>query len=188
MGGPCVNFVTDAKADFSNGNATINPTGTNKGGTGLYNTLDITVPGYQFGDFLFSAKVGDTANGDPITLKVEALLNGIVISSFVFTDSNSQLKKNADQDYLVLGLTSAMTEIRLTADGGFITMYGFEGTKHFDISDVQALCADVCPGGHQGDPTPLPAALPLFATGLGALGLLGWRRKRKAAAPPDQNT
>jgi len=30
--------------------------------------------------------------------------------------------------------------------------------------------------------TPLPGALPLFATGLGALGLLGWRRKRKAAA------
>ena len=29
-------------------------------------------------------------------------------------------------------------------------------------------------------PTPLPAALPLFATGLGALGLLAWRRKRKA--------
>jgi hypothetical protein len=30
--------------------------------------------------------------------------------------------------------------------------------------------------------TPLPAALPLFATGLGVLGLLGWRRKRKAQA------
>ena len=29
---------------------------------------------------------------------------------------------------------------------------------------------------------PLPGALPLFATGLGALGLLGWRRKRKDAA------
>jgi hypothetical protein len=29
--------------------------------------------------------------------------------------------------------------------------------------------------------TSLPAALPLFATGLGALGLLGWRRKRQAA-------
>jgi len=27
--------------------------------------------------------------------------------------------------------------------------------------------------------TPLPAALPLFASGLGALGLFGWRRKRK---------
>ena len=33
-----------------------------------------------------------------------------------------------------------------------------------------------------GTATPLPAALPLFATGLGALGLLGWRRKRKAQA------
>jgi len=30
--------------------------------------------------------------------------------------------------------------------------------------------------------TPLPAALPLFASGLGAFGLLGWRRKKKAAA------
>ena len=40
----------------------------------------------------------------------------------------------------------------------------------FDISDVTY------------NETPLPAALPLFATGLGALGLLGWRRKRKALA------
>jgi hypothetical protein len=32
-------------------------------------------------------------------------------------------------------------------------------------------------------PTPLPAVLPLFATGLGGLDVLGWRRKRKAHAP-----
>jgi len=30
--------------------------------------------------------------------------------------------------------------------------------------------------------TPLPAALPLFASGIGALSLFGWRRKRKNAA------
>jgi hypothetical protein len=30
--------------------------------------------------------------------------------------------------------------------------------------------------------TPLPTTLPLFAGGLGVLGLLGWRRKRKAAS------
>ena len=30
--------------------------------------------------------------------------------------------------------------------------------------------------------TPLPAALPLFATGLSAMGLFGWRRRRKASA------
>ena len=32
------------------------------------------------------------------------------------------------------------------------------------------------------DPAPLPAALPLFATGIGGLDLLGWRKKRKAQA------
>jgi hypothetical protein len=31
------------------------------------------------------------------------------------------------------------------------------------------------------DPVPLPGALPLFATGLAGLGLLGWRRKRSTA-------
>jgi hypothetical protein len=42
------------------------------------------------------------------------------------------------------------------------------------------------PGANQSftldimNPIPIPAALPLFATGLGALGLMGWRRKRKA--------
>jgi hypothetical protein len=30
--------------------------------------------------------------------------------------------------------------------------------------------------------TPLPAALPLFASGIAAMGLFGWRRKRKNAA------
>jgi hypothetical protein len=30
--------------------------------------------------------------------------------------------------------------------------------------------------------TPLPAALPLVTTGLGMMGLFGWRRKRKNAA------
>jgi hypothetical protein len=29
--------------------------------------------------------------------------------------------------------------------------------------------------------TPLPAAFPLLAIGLGALGLLGWRKKRKTS-------
>jgi hypothetical protein len=37
--------------------------------------------------------------------------------------------------------------------------------------------------GNLAPPTvPIPAALPLFATGLGALGILRWRRKKAAAA------
>jgi hypothetical protein len=30
--------------------------------------------------------------------------------------------------------------------------------------------------------TPLPAALPFFASGLGALGLFGWRRKQSRSS------
>jgi hypothetical protein len=41
----------------------------------------------------------------------------------------------------------------------------------------------VLDSGNAVGATPLPGALPLFASGLGALGLLGWRRKRKNAAP-----
>jgi hypothetical protein len=61
----------------------------------------------------------------------------------------------------------------------------FLGT--FDFSDTYAGVAiddfmfdSVTPVGERE--TPLPAALPLFATGLAGLGLLGWRRKKKAVA------
>ena len=45
------------------------------------------------------------------------------------------------------------------------------------------LCTDLGPcncGAQSLAQTPIPATLPLFATGLGALGLLGWRRKRNS--------
>jgi len=49
-------------------------------------------------------------------------------------------------------------------------------------------CVNLIPGTALSpvSPTPLPAALPLFATGLGALGLLYWYKKRRwlsAGAP-----
>jgi len=54
-----------------------------------------------------------------------------------------------------------------------VTFYNYQDwTLYPDIS------FDLDPTGA----TPLPAALPLFASGLGAMGLLGWRRKRKSAA------
>ena len=49
-------------------------------------------------------------------------------------------------------------------------------TTYFDLNDnpQPAVVATAA--------TPLPAALPLFATGLCVMGLLGWRRKRNNAA------
>lgn len=62
------------------------------------------------------------------------------------------------------GSLAGMTYLS-TTDGGMAAFYpGITGT--FTATDPP-------------DPVPVPAALPLFATGLAGLGLLGWRKKRK---------
>ena len=54
---------------------------------------------------------------------------------------------------------------------------GISPPSDFDYNDELFVFTNVSIGE-----TPLPPALPLFASALGTLGLLGWRRKRKAAA------
>jgi hypothetical protein len=81
---------------------------------------------------------------------------------------------------LAPNLSSGATTIGFPATGNVITITAAltgGGAWDFFIDNV-----------HFNEPlppnltTPLPAALPLFASSLGALGLLGWRRKRKAQA------
>jgi hypothetical protein len=64
---------------------------------------------------------------------------------------------------------------------GFATILG-DVTQYVPDSGQSLGNGGTTGGGGTVPSTPLPAALPLFATGLGALGLLGWRRKRKNAA------
>jgi hypothetical protein len=60
-----------------------------------------------------------------------------------------------------------------------VTLYSLEGDQNLGTG-AQPGGGNVNPTG--GDnPTPLPAALPLFAGGAAVLGLLSWRRKRKDA-------
>lgn len=53
----------------------------------------------------------------------------------------------------------------------FIVTLSLQNSSNADISSVSETI----------NQTPLPAALPLFAGGLGVMSLLGWRRKRKVA-------
>ena len=75
-----------------------------------------------------------------------------------------------DDGSIATGLQIAFVKV---SDSVFYALFDDGGAgpdKDFDDMVVRVAIA-----------TPLPGALPLFAGGLGALGLLGWRRKRKAA-------
>jgi hypothetical protein len=66
--------------------------------------------------------------------------------------------------------TSQLLSITLGSSGGYSFTDNAPGGAAFDTIGSVSISA-----------TPLPAALPLFASGLAAAGLIGWRRKRKAA-------
>jgi len=94
----------------------------------------------------------------------------------LFVTVNGVLKDTIIDTVLAAGANpgTVVTIPGLTTDGaGNLTLLFTQGTSHeaspiFDNVTISE--------------TPIPAALPLFATGLGAFGLLGWRRKRKNAA------
>ena len=94
---------------------------------------------------------------------------------------------------IIAGGTNNPSEVERIGD-----IIGFSFTKTFDRSSVllietnatgftsggvslTGLTTSTGPG-FAPVATPLPVALPLLATGIGGLGLLGWRRKRKALA------
>jgi hypothetical protein len=63
---------------------------------------------------------------------------------------------------------------------------GADGAEDYAYGCIGVICGRgfnlASPGTWSVSTTPIPAALPLFASGLGVLGLLGKWRKRKAAA------
>ncbi len=72
----------------------------------------------------------------------------------------------------------------LLDDNGGLTTFSRLSTNG-DTTDTGGNGIDLLVYAGNGVPvaaTPLPAALPMFLSGLGGLGLFGWRRKRKNAA------
>jgi hypothetical protein len=81
-------------------------------------------------------------------------------------------------------------DLPTTTSAHSITVDPFNGDVFVPLAGTAAV--DPCPASFANpgciavyapvSATPLPATLPLWATGIGAIGLLGWRRKRKALA------
>lgn len=150
--------------------------GTSTGLSSAYGFLFADQPGQfnpgtsQFVDFL----VGVSGNCNTIgPTTVPCTYTAIPNTNFTWTSTNGVVGfKNPTVDetallasILGLGCSDAIC-------GDLISLDEALSLTGLTLESFEAL----------GNSTPLPAALPLFVTGLGALGLLGWRRKRKAAA------
>jgi hypothetical protein len=91
-------------------------------------------------------------------------------------------------DYTLTIPTLLTTPYTLSIEPGVVVMSSgfrivdgsYDATNNFRPD--QFASGDLSPTSVTVSETPLPSALPLFASGLGALGLLGWRKKRKNAA------
>jgi hypothetical protein len=103
--------------------------------------------------------------------------NGSSLSGYHYDLSNSDLSCIKSSPCLSIVSGSRYMDLDFNNDfpPSFLGTLFFTGSEQSDSGrrNVEGAFTPV-------SSTPLPAALPLFATGLGALGLLGWRTKRTA--------
>lgn len=130
---------------------------------------DVTIPASNIVSFSFSDGVQTITNSTPDTFSTR-------FSQFSTSATGVPIKWDID---LVLS-----SGARISTCGFVVSCSLF--IAQVDIGEdafggVGEIVSD--PGAWTvGTTTPLPAALPLFASALGSLTLLGWRRMRKNAA------
>lgn len=137
------------------------------------------VSGFSPKNFLAYNSAGTFANSDPvgITDTMTFMTAQLTVSFSVGRNSPESFFARAFDvsgtllDQFLGIVASPMAGVTLSGNGIVRIEYGLsDGAGAFVFDDLQLMAV------------PLPAALPLFAGGLGLIGLLGWRRKRKAVA------
>jgi hypothetical protein len=148
------------------------------GGDGFVNTF----PG---GFDLFGADNGASQNYTTYT--ATASTNKTVTVNWTYTTNDCCGSVWDPAGYVVNGVftqlsTDSSTQGQVDSSGSFIVsllagdvygMYVFSPDSIQGRADISVLASE--------GTTPIPAALPLFASGMGGLGLLTWRRKKKSA-------
>ena len=134
--------------------------------------------------------------GLPFTIAGPSNISSVILSGGALSATETNLVWDNSVPNSTL---SFVTDDHVLADfKGFILYQSFPGSGTFLIGVLPGVCGTPGFGCNLEPPenrsgltvvaapaTPLPAALPLFATGLGALVVLGWRRKRPQSRTPQ---
>jgi hypothetical protein len=145
------------------------------------------------GAFTNSSGVTGAATGFITFNLVQGAANFVINNDVIFLFEN---KFSETRTYdLTLAAGSYLFNWSMEADAGAGNNPGQTASSSADLSHTGTLLIDVLTSGASltflsghnyssaaASATPLPAALPLFAGGLGVIGLLARRRKRKNAA------
>lgn len=100
--------------------------------------------------------------------------------SGLFDNSNETLSISdtiaGSAGFFGLSSSNAFTQILFTTNAGVVLFPGGSplGGDSFDVDNLSVSTSAAV------SPVPLPAALPLLAAGIGAMGFMGWRKRRKA--------
>ena len=178
------------------GQLILNGAGPNSGQTLPAWCLDVSVYLTTSGTYTLGPLTTAGAGGSNPTLTTGQISEiGSLMLNALSSDTNSSAATQLaiwmleyGSEFSYSGVSSAVTALALTYEsnvmpGGEWYCPNCTVTLLSSLGD-QSLGYALLPteGGGTLPAVPLPATLPLFATGLGALGLLGWRRKQKAKA------
>lgn len=111
----------------------------------------------------------------------------ILGAEFSYVDSNDDFRwfRDSSNDGTISGTDTISTSIDIpdnsiynafTNDVANLKVFGLGVSDTYDNWKLKTLTVEYT------TPVPVPAALPLFGTGLAFMGFIGWRRRKKAAA------
>lgn len=141
------------------------------------NHVDVADATFSYGGTpMFTNTTTGVGNSQTVTYN---LGTGSTLLPFLFADTATHPDDVAKNGGPLLFTEIAYAVVDSSTVYAFFDDTGSPFSPDFDDMVVKITFAST--QGAPGD-TPLPAALPLFAGGLGVLGLLGWRKKKAARA------